>query len=90
MKYVVMSIFDRAVGSYMRPMFVRSVGEGNRLFGDEVNRVAADNPMCKHPGDYELFKLCEFDDVEGKFLLGETGYGAPELVVRGSQVVTGP
>lgn len=84
MKYVVMSISDKAVGSYMRPMFVRSVGEGIRLFTDEINRNAADNVMYAHPGDYDLYHLCYFDDEDGEFCDEEKNF--PELVARGDQV----
>lgn len=38
-----------------------------RSFTDEVNRVAADNPMHAHPDDFELYLLGHFDEDDGTF-----------------------
>lgn len=66
-RLVITAVMDAAVGSYNRPFFVPTTGFANRSFADEVNRVAADNPMNAHPSDYSLWYLGEFDDVEGTF-----------------------
>lgn len=64
----VVSVFDRAVGGYGRPFFVPSIGAAVRSFIDEVNRDAPDNPMHKHPDDYDLFHIGSFDDSIGELM----------------------
>lgn len=66
-KHLVVAIRDSAVNGFGRPFFVPTKGAAIRSFVDEVNRVSEDNPMYKHPDDYELFALCEFEDDTGTF-----------------------
>lgn len=79
MRYVVVSIYDRAVGAYSRPAYVRSEGEAIRVFSDEVNKGSADNPMSAHPDHFTLYFLGYFDDEHGKFS-PPTGGSPTELV----------
>lgn len=69
MKMVVLSVRDKAVEAFGRPMFVLARGQGVRSFTDEVNRAAEDNPLHKHPEDYSLWELGTFDDSSGAFEL---------------------
>lgn len=78
MKMVIMSVFDVAAGAFARPWFVASRALGVRMFSDEVQRKAEDNPMYRHPGDYQLFEMGEFDDNSGLFRTKDL----PELVAR--------
>lgn len=64
-KLRVYSVFDSKVGAYMSPFYVRSRGEAMRSFGDAVNDE--NHPFHKHPGDYTLFDLGEYDEGSGKF-----------------------
>lgn len=64
----VCSIFDRKVQSYGRPMFARAIGEAMRIFRDEVNRPAEDNILYKHPEDFDLFHIGNFDEESGRLL----------------------
>jgi len=64
MIYRMYSVRDNAVGSFGRPMFMRSDGEMTRSFMDEVNRD--DSPIGAHPEDYALFYVGEFDEMTGK------------------------
>lgn len=73
MKNAVCSVYDSAVGSYGRPIYAPSVGAAMRSFTDEVNRVAQDNPLNKHPDDFHLELLAEFDDETGEYCVPETG-----------------
>lgn len=82
MKQVVVSIFDAAAGVYSRPVFVQSRGVAMRSFSDEVNREAADNEVNKHPGDFSLHMLAEFDDETGCFIAS----GQPVRLVSASEV----
>ncbi len=59
----VFSIFDAKVSAYMQPFFSRTAGEATRAFADLVGE--AQHPVAKHPGDYTLFELGEFDDQTG-------------------------
>lgn len=67
MRYVIVSVFDRATQAYARPVFVRSEREALRSFTDEVLRVDPANELAKHPGDFELWYVGEFDDSSGQF-----------------------
>lgn len=61
----IVSVFDQALQSYSRPVFVASTGVAIRSFQDEVNRP--DSEIRKHPKDYVLYHLGEFDDELGQF-----------------------
>lgn len=82
MKLVLCSVKDRAADAYGRPMFVPSVGVAIRSFSDEVNRDDPDNQLNKHPDDFDLYELGEFDDNTGLFAL----HDQPKLLSLGKQV----
>jgi len=67
MKYKVFAIRDRAIDSYGQPFFAPSSGAAIRSFSDELNRPDERNALSKHPEDYDLFALGEFDDQTGEF-----------------------
>lgn len=67
MRNVVIAVYDVQVGAYMRPMFVPSEGAGIRAFSDEVNRK--DSEMNKHPQDYRLDRLGEWNEIDGGFVV---------------------
>lgn len=67
MKLQVISVLDRAVNVYSRPVFVQAIGQAMRSFMDEANRDAAENTMHAHPKDFALFHLGEFDEETGRF-----------------------
>lgn len=81
MRLIICAVRDSAVAAYVRPFYVPAVGAAARGFGDEVNRV--DSDMHKHPDDYELFELGEFDEETGRFIILEV----PRLVCRGKDVL---
>lgn len=60
-------VMDSALDAFMRPFFMPTTNMAVRTFVDEVNRAAEDNPMWKHPDDYTLHCLGEFDDQTGNF-----------------------
>lgn len=82
MKLVLCTVKDRAADAYGRPMFVPSVGVALRSFSDEVNREDSENQLNKHPDDFDLYELGEFDDNTGLFALHEQ----PKLLSLGKQV----
>lgn len=69
MRLEMFTVYDIALGSYGRPMFMQSVGQAMRSFSDEVNRSDPDNQMNKHPSDFALYHLGTFVDEDGSFEL---------------------
>lgn len=67
MRYKICVVRDRALDAYGVPLFVASKGQAIRSFSDEVNREDASNSLHKHPEDYELFYLGEYDDETATF-----------------------
>lgn len=67
MRYKILSVRDRAIDAFGQPFFSASVGGAIRSFSDEVNRQAENNPLAKHPDDFDLYLLGEFDDATGEF-----------------------
>lgn len=81
LQYVV-SVQDRASGVFNRPFFVPHRNVAIRDFTDEVNRSAVDNQLNKHPDDFDLYLLGQFDDNTGTFI----SEGAPQVLVRAKDV----
>lgn len=61
----IVCIKDSALDAYERPFFVPSIGLAIRHFGDEIN--STDSPMYKHPEDFFLFGMGEFETDTGLF-----------------------
>lgn len=83
---LVVSVRDRAADAFGRPFFVHTLGLAIRSFQDEVNRKAADNPMCAHPEDYDLYHLGAFDDSTGQLV---SPPDCPKQIAIGKQMVKG-
>lgn len=83
MLHFVVSVFDRAADVYNRPFHVPHRNVAVRDFTDEINRSDAQNPLSKHPDDYDLYLLGQFDDSNGSFVCE----GGPTVLVRGKDVV---
>jgi len=79
----IVSVKDRAADVFNRPFFVPHRNVAIRDFTDEVNRSAADNQLNKHPDDFDLYLLGQFDDNSGTFTTEE----APLVLVRGKDVL---
>lgn len=80
---LVVSVRDSATGLFMQPWFVVSRGQAIRAFQDEVNRKGADSDLAKHPEDFELFLIAEFDEGNGRF----GSIGEPEALIRGKDAI---
>lgn len=63
MKLQIVAVFDRAISSYGRPIFVTHTGEAVRGFIDE--REKSDTQVGKHPEDFSLYHIGEYDDGNG-------------------------
>lgn len=67
MKYYVIATRDIVADLYGAPMYVPSIGQAVRSFGDECQRQDPNNMMAKHPADFELYQLGTYDDHTGEF-----------------------
>lgn len=65
MKMFVIAVRDGAVQSFMQPSFCNHTGAAVRAFIDHCRDPQTD--FHKHPEDYELYQVGEFDDQTGKF-----------------------
>lgn len=79
------AVKDLAVQAFGTPFFVRAKGEALRSFQDEANRRDSDSAIAKHPEDYELYRIGDFDDQTGTIIAAQ----APELVARAKDLITG-
>lgn len=89
MKVVMLAIFDVMAGGYVgSPMCAPTRGVGERSFVDVVNDPQA--PFIKHPDDYELHELGEWDQITGE-LFPVSGrpvvYGRARQFLRGGEDV---
>jgi len=78
----IVSVKDRAADVFNRPFFVPHRNVAIRDFTDEVNRGVADNQLNKHPDDFDLYLLGQFDDNAGTFITED-----PVILVRGKDVL---
>lgn len=80
---LVVSVRDGATGLFGQPWFVVARGAAIRAFTDEVNRKPQETDLAKHPEDFELFALAEFDEGSGRF----GSIGDPEPLIRGKDCI---
>jgi len=81
MNLFVVSVKDRAADVFNRPFFVPHRNVAIRDFTDEVNRSAVDNQLNKHPDDFDLYLLGEFNDNTGEFVMV-----TPQVLVRAKDI----
>lgn len=65
MKTCVLSIRDRAVNAFNRPFFSPTTQSGIRAFQDGIG---SNESIEKHPEDFDLYFIGEFDDEKGSIL----------------------
>ena len=63
MKHKVFTIYDSKAEHHFPPQFLQAPGQAIRYFEDEANNP--ESPIGKHPQDYSLFQIGEFDDDLG-------------------------
>lgn len=76
------SIYDAKAEAWLTPLFFQAVGQAVRSFGDAINQ--SNSEFNKHPEDYTLFMLGDWDDQRGVLELVQ----APVPVARGIDLVT--
>ena len=64
MKLDAYSILDEKSGTYDRPIFATTHAVAMRAFGDACKDP--NHPMAKHPEDYRLYHLGDFNQVTGE------------------------
>lgn len=67
MIYKVLAIRDRAADLFGQPMFFGTIGSAIRSFGDEVKRPHENNNLNKHPEDFDLYHIADFNDETAEF-----------------------
>lgn len=63
MKQHIFSVFDNKAEAFITPFFMPRPAMAERVFREMCN--AEDHQFGKHPSDYTLFELGEFDDSNG-------------------------
>lgn len=59
----IFSIYDKKAQAYANPFYYHQKGQAIRAFEDAVNDVQS--PFFKHPEDFCLFLVGEWDDCTG-------------------------
>lgn len=62
----VFSVFDTKAELYRSPFYMNTVGEALRAFQDLANDPSSQ--VNKHPGDFQLVLIAEYDDATGTFV----------------------
>ena len=62
----VFGVRDTKALAFLQPFFSASTGAAVRAFGDAVNE--GNSPLSKHPEDYLLYEIGDFDDQTGELI----------------------
>jgi len=65
MKVRVFSIYDSKTEAYMKPFLLQTKGHALRAFQDLVND--GQSLISKHPNDFSLFEIAEYDEEKAEF-----------------------
>lgn len=81
---------DVVANLYSQPQFVVSLGAAVRSFGDACTNTADPNNMlAKHPRDFELWHLGEYEDETGRFTVKHDGSAfEPRQIAVGANYAT--
>lgn len=60
------SVYDKKVGAYKRPFNGTSLVDVTRSIEQEVKNP--ESLLSRYPGDFALYKLGSFDEIEGIFI----------------------
>lgn len=61
----IFTVYDSKAESYLPPFYVNARGQAIRSFSDTCNDP--EHVFNKHPSDYTLFALGDFNDATGVF-----------------------
>lgn len=59
----IVSVYDSKAEAYMQPGYAGTRGAAIRSFSDAINDPKS--TIAKHPADYTLFEIGEFDELKG-------------------------
>lgn len=76
----IVAIRDRHAAVFSQPMYFATEGAAIRAFQDALNDTQSQ--MHKHPDDYDMYLLGEWNDTDGKFKNAEL----PTIIARGGQL----
>lgn len=62
---VIVALKDTAARVFGTPFVVQAAAQAVRSLRDEVNSKDSTSDVCKHPDDFELYELANFDDDSG-------------------------
>lgn len=62
----VISVYDTVAKVYGPPLAFLNAGEGARWFSDMVQDPQNGGNLHRHPKDFVLYQIGEFDDVSGE------------------------
>lgn len=65
MLHKIFAVYDSKTGAYCAPFFLKARGEALRSFIDTAQ--GNDTLISKHPEDFTLFELGEYDDLTASF-----------------------
>jgi len=84
MKLNIFSIYDEKSQAYNSPFFQSAVGQALRSFCD----LAKDDKttISRHPEDYSLYHIGEFDDSTSKII----SYNEPRFLARATEYLPKP
>jgi hypothetical protein len=67
MIHKVVSIFDQASLTFGRPVYVPALGSAIRSFQDEIQNNEQPSDLSRHPADFSLHHVADYDDNTGRF-----------------------
>lgn len=62
----VFAVRDGKAKGYLQPFYSINAGSAIRAFEDVINETG--NQLSKHPEDYVLYELADFNDQTGEFI----------------------
>lgn len=62
----IVSLFDKAAGTYSNPIVTGSIGALTRILSDEINRPEPKELFGQHPKDFDLYEIGIWDEATGK------------------------
>lgn len=77
MRTQVFAVKDNVAGLFQLPFYSPSKGAAERTFKDSL--TDPQSPAARHPEDYDLYYVGEFDDEVGVLISSE-----PEFLLTGS------
>lgn len=75
MKFFIIALRDIKANQHEPPMFVANTNVAIRDLRDMVNEKDGQRPWQRHPEDFELWELGEWDNETGSFYVEHDGSG---------------